>query len=308
MAGKLTIEVVTPTRKGIELYRSRVNFGAKTGIEQLTRFFGELASGAAPSVVRVLCDDSTGVSASQTIAPSFANLVTGDTVSIIDPTGKAYTFVGQTTAVTLGDLTFRIQTNDATTGTSLAAQINGYPGLKGIATAAGTATVTVTLTQKGTAGNFWRVKKGAGNGSASAFTLGGATFTGGKDAGQLQSLTATLGGALTANDTVTIGSVTLTAKASPAGENQFAATVSAAADGAALAACINAHSVLKGLISASGTSTVTLTCSLSGRSGALVSVSKSAAQITLSASSFAPSTTDTYAASLVTLANGAVAS
>jgi len=46
------------------------------------------------------------------------------------------------------------------------------------------------------------------------------------------------------NGTAWLTAVTLTAKASPSGENQFAAGVSAAADRAALAAAINAHSVL----------------------------------------------------------------
>lgn len=305
MTAKLTIEVVAPTRTGIELYNQRVNLGSKPGLAGLERLLGEIASGIAPAVVRVLCDDSTGVKATNTIAPKFADLIAGDKFTIVAPSGKAYTFVGQTGAVTLGDLTFRIQTNDATTGTSIAAQINGYPGLKGILTAAGTSTVTITMTKPGQVGNQWGLVKTVT--TSTALALGAASFSGGIDGGALKSITAALGGALTADDTVTIGSVTLTAKASPSGENQFAATVSAAADGAALAACINAHSVLKGLIVASGTSTVTMQCQLSGRSGALVGVSKSAAQITLSAASFAPSTTEAYAASLVTLSSGATA-
>lgn len=305
MAAKLLIEVVAPTRTGTELSYSRVNFGDKPGIQQLERMFGEIAAGALPAVVRTTIDDSTGVSASQTIAPTYSKLVAGDSFTIIGPTGKAFTFVGQTSAVTLGDLTFRIVTNDATTGTSIAAQINAYPGLKGILTASGTSTVTISITQKGTAGNLYGLAKSVSD--SGALTLGATTFSGGKDAGKVQSLTATLGGALSANDTVTIGGVVLTAKASPSGESQFAATVSAAADGAALAACINAHSKLKGLVSASGTSTVTCTLQLSGRIGALVTVAKSAAQITLSATDFAPSTTEAWAASVVTLNNGAVA-
>lgn len=304
MAAKLLIEVVAPTRTGLELWRQRVNFADKNGIQQLERMFGEMASSAMPNVCRVTVDDSTGVSATNTIAITYANVTAGDVLIIVGPTGQAYNFTCQTAAVTLGDPTFRKTTDAAATGTSLAAQINAFPGLKGILTASGTSTVTLSITQKGTLGNVWRLKKRE---TAAGMALGGATFSGGKDAGQVQTLTAALGGALTANDTVTIGSVTLTAKASPSGENEFAATVSAAADGAALAACINAHSKLKGLLLASGTSTVTIRCQVSGRLGALISITKSAAQITLSAASWAPSTTEAWAASVVTMKNGAVA-
>jgi hypothetical protein len=52
-------------------------------------------------------------------------------------------------------------------------------------------------------------------------------------------------------DTCVIASVTLTAKTSPASASQFLRGVSNIADGAALAACINAHPSLMGIVSAS---------------------------------------------------------
>ena len=67
-------------------------------------------------------------------------------------------------------------------------------------------------------------------------------------------------GALTADDTVIIGTTTLTAKAIPATEDEFAATVSTNADAAALSAAINAHSTLSKVVVASVvTGTVTVT-------------------------------------------------
>jgi len=56
---------------------------------------------------------------------------------------------------------------------------------------------------------------------------------------------------VSADDTVTIGSVTLTAKASPSGENQFSQAGTDTADAASLVSKINAHSVLSKIVSAS---------------------------------------------------------
>lgn len=65
-----------------------------------------------------------------------------------------------------------------------------------------------------------------------------------------------------ADDTVTIGKTTLTAKASPSGENQFSQAGTDTQDAASLVTKINAHSVL-GLIcqatSVAGVVTVTMT-------------------------------------------------
>lgn len=80
------------------------------------------------------------------------------------------------------------------------------------------------------------------------------------------SATITLGGAnITADDTIAIGPVTLTWKASPSGEDQVAFVNTAATDAAALAAKINAHSDLSGMVSASAAAgVVTVTGALPG--------------------------------------------
>lgn len=65
-----------------------------------------------------------------------------------------------------------------------------------------------------------------------------------------------------ADDTITIGKTTLTAKASPSGENQFSQAGSDTADAASLAAKINAHSVLSLLVSATAASGVVTITSL----------------------------------------------
>lgn len=59
-----------------------------------------------------------------------------------------------------------------------------------------------------------------------------------------------------ADDTVTIGKTTLTAKASPSNENQFDQSGTDTADATSLAAKINAHSVLSKIVSASSSGAV----------------------------------------------------
>lgn len=54
-----------------------------------------------------------------------------------------------------------------------------------------------------------------------------------------------------AADTVTVGQIVLTGSASPANENQFLSTGTDAQDAAAFAACVNAHSILSKIVSAS---------------------------------------------------------
>lgn len=290
MAGKLIIEAIS-SRAGASIASALPESGQpRRAAELLRTYFEEMAAGIQPGHLRVSVDESTGVAASQTIACTQASATAGDVVVI---GGIAFTAVATTPVPANGE--FAIITSDTAMATSLKAAINAHPATRGRFTAdSSSGTVTVTAAVRGTFSNGIEVRKVVTTGAA--ITLGGATLTGGRDPGDRQTLTAALGGALSINDTVTIGSVVLTAVAVPANENEFVGAVSAAADGAALAACINAHSKLKGLLYATGTATVTIRCLIGGRIGALVSISKSAAQITLSAASFAPTTTEAYSA------------
>lgn len=79
-----------------------------------------------------------------------------------------------------------------------------------------------------------------------------------------------------ADDTVTIGKTTLTAKASPASEDEFDQSGSDTADGADLAAVINAHSVLSLLVSAEASAgVVTVTSHAKGSVGNHIVLSSS---------------------------------
>lgn len=242
--------------------------------------------------LRLRIDDSAGVKASGTVACAQANLIAGDALEIagVRLVGKA----GAADA-TLGQ--FSIDTSDTAVATSIKAAINGFPALKRIATAdSGSGTVTITAYEAGSKGNEITLKKVVT--TAGAFTLSGATLSSGKDPAAKPTVTVTLGGTGTANDTLSIGGVTLTLKASAANENEVTIGGSAAATATAIAAKITAHSKLQGLVSVSdnGAGVLTLTLLVGGRLGNLVSVTKSSTAITLGAASFAPATTDTYGA------------
>jgi phage tail sheath gpL-like len=82
---------------------------------------------------------------------------------------------------------------------------------------------------------------------------------------------------VSADDTVTIGATTLTAKASPSGENEFSQAGSDGADGDSLASKINAHSVLSKVVSASsdGAGVVTITALQRGSAGNSIALTSS---------------------------------
>ena len=85
------------------------------------------------------------------------------------------------------------------------------------------------------------------------------------------------------DDAVTIGTVTLTAKASPAGENQWSQAGTDTADATALAAAINAHSVLSLVVTASSAAAVvTVTSKIKGVVGNQIPISETGSSITAS--------------------------
>lgn len=250
-------------------------------------------AGAHRARIRVSVDDSLGVAATQTVTAVQASATAGDTLVFTMADGKVFRFTAVSGTPVPASGEYAIITSNTAVANSIRAAMKAVPGFLEYLTPTGTATIVLTAVRAGTTANLIRSAKVVT--VAGAFT-GTGLFTGGIDAGAKQSLTAALGGALTANDTVTIGAVVLTAKASPANENEFVGAVSAAADGAALAACINAHSKLKGILYATGTSTVTIQLLMGGRVGNVIGIAKSAAQITLSAATWAPSTTEAYSA------------
>lgn len=89
-----------------------------------------------------------------------------------------------------------------------------------------------------------------------------------------------------ATDAISIGAVTLTASSTPANENQWEIDgASDALDAASLAACINAHSVLSKVVTASASSNVvTVSAKQKGVVGNQIAISSADATIVASGS------------------------
>lgn len=118
---------------------------------------------------------------------------------------------------------------------------------------------------------------------AGGLSRGTVTVQSAGDSPVAASVTATLATVVAAN-TITVGGVTMTASASPAGEAQFSSVGTNAEVAASMAAAISAHSVLGKLVSASAAgAVVTITARQAGVIGNQVPVSKVGAPITLSA-------------------------
>lgn len=81
---------------------------------------------------------------------------------------------------------------------------------------------------------------------------------------------------LLADDTITINGITLTGKSSPAGESQFDSDGSGTVVAAAIASCINAHSSLVGIVTASSSgAVVTISAYVYGLIGNAVTLASS---------------------------------
>ncbi len=105
------------------------------------------------------------------------------------------------------------------------------------------------------------------------------------------SATATLA-SVAVDDTITIGKTTLTAKASPANENQFSQAGTDTVDAASLVAKINAHSVLSTLVFASSLAgVVTISALQKGEVGNHIALTSSDARITVTGSGYLASGT-----------------
>lgn len=96
------------------------------------------------------------------------------------------------------------------------------------------------------------------------------------------SATATIATAVAGNS-ITIGGTTITASAAPATESDFLVTGTDTVVAAAVAACVNAHSVISKIASAtSAANVVTISCTVPGVIGNQVPVAKVGVPITLS--------------------------
>lgn len=106
-----------------------------------------------------------------------------------------------------------------------------------------------------------------------------------------QTITCDRAAAVDDTDTVTIGGTTLSLKAAPANESQFAKGASDATMAANLAAVINAHSTLREAVSASAlAAVVTVKCVYPGRIGNMIVLTEVGNGMTLGAAALAGGT------------------
>lgn len=116
--------------------------------------------------------NGTATTATQHNSRGTLTLVSAIATDIADVNGNE--FVGVAGAVVLGELTFDTRTSDTLAAASLAAQINGYAALLGLATATSAlGVVTVRSVAAGTGGNAITISSPDTTITASAATLTG---------------------------------------------------------------------------------------------------------------------------------------
>lgn len=232
---------------------------------RLSELFASMASGVRPGKVKVRTDSVTGVRASLTMTCTGTNIAAAEYLDVVIPNVRAYRLTAVSSGAASGDGTFNTSATAATVATNIATAINTLPGLKDYVLAStSTADLILTAKEYGSVGNTIVAIDGTVNGLSPA----GGSLAGGKDSSTV--VTATIGCVLAntdADDTVSIGATTFTAKASGAtGDNQFNLGASNTAMGDNLVAKINAHPDLLGLVSGiAATGTITLTYAVSPR-------------------------------------------
>jgi hypothetical protein len=254
------IEITDATGRaaaGLKTELAPATVSPKSAANALSAYLAGMAAGVYPGALRVRVDTGTDYAATESFTVTGANIAAAEYIAF-RYRGVMYKITAVASGAVSGDGTFDVSATDNTVATNIRACINSYPGLKDIVTASGsTNTVTLTANVAGLQGNTIELFDGTTNG----LTGMASTLTGGLDAGsRVTSAVAITHANVSADDTFSIGSVTLTWKVSASGEDQVTIGASATADGDNLAAKINAHSKLAGLVSAVNASgTVTMT-------------------------------------------------
>lgn len=244
-------------------------------VSALSDELSAIAGGIRSAKVRVRVDKTTQAAASLAIACTQANIAVDEYITFVFNDGERVTITGKSTE-SIPDLQFARITSDTAVGDSICAVVNGNSRLNKRITASNNAgTVTFTAKESGTAGNNIQIIDGTVNGLSPA----GGNLAGGLDASNRASGVITLTHAnIDADDTFSLGNVTLTWKVAAANENQVTIGANLAADVTNAVAKINAHSSLLGLVSASGntaTGAITITWLGDPRAGALVKLAAS---------------------------------
>lgn len=302
-----SITTVHLIRRGRTAASARAHYlrsgqGAREVIARLVEELTAVGSGALDGKLVVRVDGSAAAAAAGTVVVDQSNCTAGDKLLVGVPgvPPVVLTCVATDDEVTAGAGEWSIETaTDTAAGASLATAINGHPLLSRYVSAVNTTgSVAITAVHAGSGGNDIAISKKVTTANALTITA----MSGGADPGQRPTLTVTFNTdtkALAADDTVSIGAVTFTWKTSGAsGESQINYANVDATDATSFAEAVNDHSKLEGLVSAEADSgVVTLTWLGDPRMSQLVSLAKSetnSGAMTLSATAFAPLTTETY--------------
>lgn len=283
--------------------------GSREALRKLVDRLESASSGVIHGKVTIRVDSSTAAAAAGTITCVQADGTAGDVLGISFPgLGVAYKLTAVASGPVAASGEYSLETDDTAVGVSLAAAINAVPGLKDLVTATeSTGTVTVTAKQPGSWWNGTYLTKVLTTASAHVLTQP----TGGADVGDQPDMTVTFGTPNIANDdTIRIGSVLFTWKASASTENEITSSATEATAAANFLAKVNAHSALRGLVLASADSAavVRLTWLGAPRDGELVYVARAetnSGSVVLSAAAFASGATEAYAAAPRSLPLGA---
>ncbi len=306
-----TITIVHPRGEDTASVIDRMQLDASASKESVQRMSSELAAiagGARSGKVSLRVDGSTGAQASGTIAVTQADCTAGDTITITLPSGQTYTLTAVAGSATAANGEYSIDTSDTAVGVSIDAAVDAYRDLAKHVTASNSSgTVTLTAVKAGSAGNNIRFTSTETTATALVFTA----MSGGADPGASATQTITCGAPdIVADDTVSIGSLTLTWKASASSQDEVTLSTTPATAATNLGAAINAHTSLQGLVSASvASAVVTVTWLGAPRAGQLVTLARAetnAGSVVLGAAALASASTESLGStSTVTYAGGA---
>jgi outer membrane lipoprotein SlyB len=257
-----TIEIVHGDGEDAVTVGDRLILGTtlpNEAVQALADDLSAIAGGMRSAKVRARVDKSTEAQASLALTVTQTNVAVDEYIDIQFPQGEKVRLTAKATE-SIADLQFKQITSDTVCAASIRDVINGNPRLnKRLSASESSGVVTITSKEYGTIGNNIQIIDGTTNGISPA----GGNLAGGLDASNRATGVLTLTFAnIDADETVSIGNVTLTWKASASGENQVDIGANLAAATTNLVAKINAHSSLLGLVTATGvtaTGVITLT-------------------------------------------------
>lgn len=280
-------------------------------VTNLSAMLEGIANGTLGAKLTVRVDGSTGAAAAGTVVVESDDTAEGDQLLVTIPGFPTVALAAVLTdeEVVTGGGQWSLETaTDTAQAQSLRDAINNHPALrKHVVATESSGTVTVTALRAGTGGNNIVLAKDVATAGALTITA----MASGADIGDAPDATCTFGSANIANDdTIRIGSVLFTWKASASNENEITSSSTEATAAANFLAKVNAHSQLNGLILATADSSAVVRLTWLGdpRSGELIYLVRTetnSGSVTFSAATLGSGSTEAYQAAPKTYTLGA---